>query len=181
MKFLKSEVDIILPNYNSARYIKQTIESIKKQSFKNWKLIIVDDASNLKTKKILSKLSNNKRIKVIWLPKNKGAGYCRNLAIKKSFSKYIAFIDSDDLWEKKKLELQIKFMKKNKCNFSYTYYKTFGLKNNNITPQKKYNFSSFIKDTSIATSTMMVNRKAAKNIKFTNTEICEDFFLSVKC
>ena len=176
MKSFRSEIDIILPNYNSEKFIQQTVYSIQNQSFKKWKLFIIDDNSNSKTKTILKSFKKDKRIKVIWLSKNKGAAYCRNLAIKKSSSKYIAFIDSDDIWAKKKLEYQLIFMKRFKHDFTYTFYETFGLKNKRIITPENYNFSSFIKDTSIATSTVMVTRKVAKNVKFTNTKICEDFF-----
>ena len=176
MKSFRSEIDIILPNYNSEEFIQQTVYSIQNQSFKKWKLFIIDDNSNSKTKTILKSFKKDKRIKVIWLSKNKGAAYCRNLAIKKSSSKYIAFIDSDDIWAKKKLEYQLIFMKRFKYDFTYTFYETFGLKNKKIITPERYNFSSFIKDTSIATSTVMVTRKVAQNVKFTNTKICEDFF-----
>lgn len=179
MKSFRSEIDIILPNYNSEKFIQQTVYSIQNQSFKKWKLFIIDDNSNSKTKTILKSFKKDKRIKVIWLSKNKGAAYCRNLAIKKSSSKYIAFIDSDDIWAKKKLEYQLIFMKKFKYDFTYTFYETFGLKNKKIITPERYNFSSFIKDTSIATSTVMVTRKVAQNVKFTNTKICEDFYF--KC
>ena len=179
MKIKKSEIDIILPNYNSEKYIERTIKSVKRQSFKNWRLIIIDDASDFKTKKILHKFQNDKRIKILWVTKNKGAGYCRNLGIKKSFSKFVAFIDSDDIWEKRKLEFQLNFMKKNNYNFSYTYYETFGQKKQKVLAAQKYNFQKFIRDTSIATSTMMLSRRVIRNIHFTNTKICEDYFF--KC
>ena len=179
MKNSQNSIDIILPSYNCEKYIKQTINSIINQSFKRWKLIIIDDASNEKTRKILLKYERNKKIKIIWLRKNKGAGFCRNLAIKKCNSKYIAFIDSDDIWHKHKLKQQVEFMLKNKKKFTYTFYKTFGLKKRIIKTPKKFNFSSFIRNTSIATSTMMIERKIAKNCKFTETEICEDYFF--KC
>ena len=96
----KTKVDIILPNYNSSKFIIKTIKSILKQTFKDWKLIIVDDFSDNKTKNILKKISKNKNIKVFFLNKNRGAGFCRNFAIKKSSSPYLAFIDSDDIWKK---------------------------------------------------------------------------------
>ena len=82
----------------------------------------------IETKNILKKISKNKNIKVFFLNKNRGAGFCRNFAIKKSNSPYIAFIDSDDIWKKDKLKKQISFMKKNNFSFSYTDYKTFGEK-----------------------------------------------------
>ena len=126
-KKLKKElkVSIILPNYNSSKTIINTINSILQQTYKNWEIIIVDDCSDKKTKNILSKYKNIKKIKIFYLKKNKGTAYCRNLAIKKSKSYYLAFIDSDDTWEKNKLKLQINFMQKNNYFFTYTNYTTF--------------------------------------------------------
>ena len=118
------------------------------------------------------------------LKKNKRAGFCRNLAISNSNAKYIAFIDSDDIWEREKLSKQINFMEKNKYFFTYTNYKPFkhGEKNINlkeIRPANYFIFEKFIKDTSIATSTMVIKRSLVGDIKFTNTKICEDYFF--KC
>jgi teichuronic acid biosynthesis glycosyltransferase TuaG len=114
-KKLKKEpsVSIILPNYNSSKTIEASINSILQQSYKNWKLIIVDDYSDAKTKMTLTKYKKIKKIKILYLKKNMGAGYCRNIAIKKSNSHYLAFIDSDDLWKKNKLKKQINFMQNN--------------------------------------------------------------------
>ena len=179
-KEFKNKVSIILPNFNSANYISSTINSIRKQSYKNWNLIIIDDCSNSKTKEILNKFSNDKKIKFVWLKKNRGAAYCRNLAIKKSKSKYLAFIDSDDIWEKNKLKLQIQYMEKNNFDFTYTYYKIFGLKSKKVKVPIKFDLENFIKNTSIATSTMVVKRNIGKNIKFRNTPICEDYFFKCK-
>ena len=82
----KNQIDIILPNYNSSKFLKQTLNSIIMQTYKNWKLIIIDDCSDNKTKNILKKYSKDKRIKIFWLKKNNGAGFCRNYGIKKSKS-----------------------------------------------------------------------------------------------
>ena len=176
----KDYIDIILPNYNSSKFLKQTLKSVLAQTYKNWRLIIIDDCSDYKTIDILKKYIKDQRIKIFWLKKNKGAGFCRNYAIKKTKSPYIAFIDSDDIWKKTKLEKQINFMTKNNYSFTYTYYETFGEKKKIIFPPLKFNFSSFIHNTSIATSTMMVKRSEIENIKFTNTKICEDYFFKCK-
>ena len=143
-------------------------------------MIIVDDFSNKETKDILKKFSKKNKIKIYWSNKNRGAGYSRNYAIKKSNSPYLAFIDSDDVWKKDKLKKQINFMKKNNCSFSYTKYEIFGDKNKKVNIPLKFSYSSFIKNTSIATSTMMVKRNKINNIKFTNTKICEDYFFKCK-
>ena len=176
----KNNIDIILPNYNSSKFLKQTLNSIIMQTYKNWKLIIIDDCSDNKTKNILKKYSKDKRIKIFWLKKNNGAGFCRNYGIKKSKSPYVAFIDSDDVWKKNKLEKQIIFMKKNNYSFSYTNYETFGDKKKVIVPPLKFDYESFINNTSIGTSTMMIKRKELRNIKFTNSKICEDYYFKCK-
>ena len=176
----KNYIDIILPNFNSSKFLNQTLKSILEQTYKNWRLVIIDDCSDLKTINILKKYTKDKRIKIFWLKKNKGAGFCRNYAIKKTKSPYIAFIDSDDIWKKNKLKNQINFMTKNNYSFTYTYYETFGERKKIIIPPLKFNFLSFIHNTSIATSTMMIKRSEIKNIKFTNTKICEDYFFKCK-
>ena len=177
-------VDIILPNYNSAPYLSETIDSIINQTFKNWKLIIIDGNSNIETKEILKKYVDHPNINIIWLKKNKRAGFCRNLAIRNSKSEYIAFIDSDDIWEKEKLSKQLDFMIKNKYYFTYTNYHSFRSeeKQNNlkeVRPAKYFNFEKFIRNTSIATSTMIIKKSSIENVKFSNTKICEDYFF--KC
>ena len=176
----KIKVDIILPNYNSNLFLNETLKSVLNQPYKNWKLIIVDDCSDKKTKKILKKYTRNKKIKVYWLKKNKGAGYCRNYAIKKSKSSYLAFIDSDDVWKTDKLETQIRFMENNNYEFTYTNYETFGKKNSLIRPSQEYSFEKFINDTSICTSTMIVKREIVKDVEFTDTKICEDYYFKCK-
>ena len=175
-----TKIDIILPNYNSHKFVEKTINSILNQSYQNWKLFIIEDASEIKTRKILKKFLKNKKIKIFWLKKNRGAGFCRNYAIKKSNSPYLAFIDSDDIWKKDKLKNQISFMKKNNFSFTYTNYETFGKKSRKVISPSKLDYSNFIKNTSIATSTMMVKREKIRNIKFTNSKICEDYYFKCK-
>ena len=142
MKIQTNKVDIILPVFDCEDYLEQTMKSIISQSFKNWQLIVIDDNSNFKTKKILSKYKKNKKIKIIELSKNRGVAYCRNLGIKKSNSKYLAFIDSDDTWNKNKLKIQISFMEKRNLDFTFTYYKTIGLKKKKY--QNAFKFYLFI-------------------------------------
>ena len=175
----KVKVYIILPNFNSSEFIKETIKSIQGQTYRNWRLIIVDDCSDKKTKNILKTFSKNKKIKIYWLKKNQGAGYCRNLAIKKSKSPFIAFIDSDDLWKEDKLETQLRYMENNNYDFTYTNYETFGKKKKFISVPKEFDFKKFTQNTAICTSSMIIKRNLVQNAKFTNSEICEDYFF--KC
>ncbi len=177
----KIKVSIVMPNYNSSPHLVQTINSIINQDFTGWELIIIDDNSNTETKRILKKFKNKKKIKIYFLKTNKGDGYCRLMGIKKASSNLIAFIDSDDIWKKNKLKLQYQFMRKNNFGFTYTQYKAFKENgfNRNILPPRKFTFKSFIKNTSIATSSMMVNRKFLNKIKLSNSPNFEDFFM--KC
>ena len=106
-------VSIITPSYNSEKYISETIKSVINQSYSHWEMIIIDDLSTDNSVDIIENfLINDKRIILIKSDKNRGAGYCRNLGIQKASGQYHAFIDSDDIWYKKKLEVQISFMKK---------------------------------------------------------------------
>jgi len=177
-------VKIVLPNYNSAAYVSETIDSVINQTFKNWKLTIIDDNSNIETQKVLKNYTDHPNINIIWLKKNKRPGFCRNLAIRNSKSDYIAFIDSDDIWEEEKLSKQLDFMIKNKYYFTYTNYLTFeseGKKNNlrEIKLSKYFNFEKFTRNTSIATSTMIIKKSLIGVVKFSKTKICEDYFF--KC
>ena len=176
-------VEIVMPNYNSEQYISQTIDSIINQTFKNWRLTIVDGNSNQEAQKILKNYMNHPNINVIFLKKNKKAGFCRNLAIRNSKSEYLAFIDSDDIWEKEKLSKQLSFMIENKYHFTYTNYIAFKEENKKklreIRPPKYFSYKKFIKNTSIGTSTMLIKKSSIGITKFSNTKICEDYFF--KC
>lgn len=176
-------IDIIIPNYNNANFLDQSIKSVINQSFKNWKIYIVDDSSTDNSKDIILKYKNNKKIKSFFLKKNRGPSYCRNYAISKSKSHLIAFLDSDDFWSKEKLSKQINFMKKKKLLFTFTDYIPFinrsekYLKATNV--KKMLNYKDFIHDSSIGTSTMIVKRSLIQGIKFKNTNIMEDYIF--KC
>lgn len=114
-------VSIIMPSYNTAQYIAETIQSVIDQSYQNWELIIVDDCSTDNTDFVVSKI-NDQRIIFLKNKKNSGAAVSRNRALREAKGKWIAFLDSDDLWKPDKLEKQIQFMKINNYSFSYTNY-----------------------------------------------------------
>tara|TARA_B100000927_G_scaffold181817_1_gene146422 strand:- start:1140 stop:1904 length:765 start_codon:yes stop_codon:yes gene_type:complete len=160
-------IDIIIPVYNSANYIDQTLQSILQQDYKNYKVFIVNDCSSDNLKDKIKKYKN--LIKIINLKKNKGPAFCRNLGIRYSKSEYISFLDSDDFWDKYKLSKHIKFMTKYNLDFSYTNYISIsenGQIRKKITVQNISNFNQFIKNTSIATSTMIIRRSSMSNLKF---------------
>ena len=120
---MKKLVSIITPSFNSEKYISETIKSIQNQTYTNWELLIVDDASTDTTTSIIEEYSNkDSRIQLTKNTLNKGAAFCRNLATKLAKGTYIAFLDSDDLWHSDKLEKQINFMNLHQNEVSYTNY-----------------------------------------------------------
>lgn len=115
-------VSIIMPSYNTAEFIEESINSVINQTYTNWELIIVDDCSTDGSEEIIKKFTQDERIKFYKNERNSGAAISRNYALREAKGKWIAFLDSDDLWHPEKLEKQLNFMRKNDYHFSYTSY-----------------------------------------------------------
>lgn len=114
-------VSVIMPSYNTSGFIRETIESVLNQTYQNFEIIIVDDCSTDSTDDVVAQI-NDERIKFIKNEKNSGAAVSRNRALIEAKGKWIAFLDSDDIWHPEKLEKQISFMEKNRYAFTYTEY-----------------------------------------------------------
>lgn len=116
-------VSIIMPSYNCGKYVEDSIRSVQAQTYQNWELIFMDDCSSDDTiNKVSDMRENDSRIKLFQNKCNMGAAMSRNNALKEAQGRWIAFLDSDDLWEPTKLEKQVKFMEDNEYAFSYTSY-----------------------------------------------------------
>ena len=114
-------VSIIMPSYNASRFITESIKSVIVQTYQNWELLIADDCSKDSSVEVIKKIiDKDQRIKLFSLLKNVGAAAARNVAIEHANGQYIAFLDSDDVWEPEKLERQLAFMKENKYAFTYS-------------------------------------------------------------
>ena len=183
---VESSVDVILPNYNKGQFLKESIESVITQTYRNWKMYIIDDHSTDNSLEILNNYSNFKNINIIKLNKNKGPSFCRNYAMRVSKSKYIAFIDSDDSWSNNKLEKQIKFMEENNFTFTYTDYTPLFEINGKRKIKKKtflkdyFNFETFIKNSSINTTTMIISRSILGTHRFQKIKLLEDYLFKCK-
>ncbi|MBQ3112832.1 MAG: glycosyltransferase family 2 protein [Phascolarctobacterium sp.] len=119
-------VSVIMPAYNSEKYIGEAIESVLNQSYKNWELIIVNDASSDNTESIIKEYAaKNNKIVLISLTENKGVANARNIAIQNARGRFVAFLDSDDIWANEKLAKQISYMKENSYCFTYHNYILF--------------------------------------------------------
>lgn len=117
-------VSIIMPSYNCGQYVEESVRSVLAQTYQNWELIFVDDCSSDDSINIIKKIQlSDKRIRLFQNKINSGAAVSRNNALKEAKGKWIAFLDSDDLWEPTKLEKQVAFMEENGYYFSYTKYK----------------------------------------------------------
>ena len=116
-------VSIITPSWNCGRFVEETLQSILAQTYAHWELLFQDDCSTDNTKQIvLAYAEKDARIKYACNPQNSGAAITRNNALKRAKGKWIAFLDSDDLWLPNKLEEQLQFMVDNNYAFSYTNY-----------------------------------------------------------
>lgn len=116
-------MSIIMPSYNCGRFVEETVCSVQAQTYQNWEIIFVDDCSTDDTMSIISNLRDeDDRISIYHNVQNSGAAISRNNALRQARGRWIAFLDSDDLWEPQKLEKQIRFMEENNYKFSYTCY-----------------------------------------------------------
>lgn len=116
-------VSVVMPSYNCGEYLEESIRSVRAQTYENWEIVFVDDCSTDDSMQIVKSLqAKDSRIKIYQNPKNSGAAVSRNTALRHANGRWIAFLDSDDLWEPMKLEKQVKFMEENGYSFSYTEY-----------------------------------------------------------
>ncbi len=119
-------VSVIMPSYNSAATIINSIKSVQQQDYSHWELLITDDCSTDNTVELVRQLAkDDQRITIEVNSVNSGAGFSRNQSINRSKGKYIAFLDADDLWLPNKLSTQIRYMEQTGAVFSYTAYQKF--------------------------------------------------------
>ena len=157
-------VSIITPVYNAERFLSDTIKSVQNQTYKNWEILLIDDCSKDNSAQIIKEFQKyDNRIKYIKLKKNSGASVSRNEGIRNAKGRFIAFVDSDDIWKPEKLEIQIKYMLKENLGFtftSYRYMKENGELTNKIAKApSKINYNGLLKNTIIGCSTVVIDRE----------------------
>lgn len=171
-------VSIITPLYNSEKFITETIESVIAQTYTNWEMLIVNDCSKDNGAKIVEEyVKKDKRIKLFNNEKNMGVSFTRNRAIDLSQGKYVAFLDSDDVWHKEKLEKQIKFMEDNNLSLTYTSYTKMnedGSLRGTINVPEKLNYKELLKNCLINCISGVYLKEKFKNIYFRKTKV-EDY------
>ena len=118
-------ISIVVPVYNAAKYIEQTISMVQKQTYTDWELILVEDCSKDASREVLQKLVKeleDSRIHVIYKEKNEGAASARNTGLMAATGEYLAFLDADDIWKETKLEKELAFLEEKKAAFVFTSY-----------------------------------------------------------
>lgn len=181
---MNKKVSIIIPYYKKLSFLKKTIESILRQTYKNFEILLIyDDDDKNDLLKIKKEIVKNKKIKIYDNKKNMGAGKSRNIGIKYSSGYYLAFLDADDMWKKNKLSSQLKFMEKNNVDFTHTNYLIIN-KNNEILgkvkTKKLLNYEDLLNSCDIGLSTVVLKKKILKNLKFNNLKTKEDYSLWLK-
>lgn len=157
-------VSIITPAFNAARFVEATIASVKAQTYGNWEMLVVDDCSSDNTVEIVEQESaRDSRIRLIRQIQNGGPAAARNLAIAAARGRWIAFLDSDDLWLPDKIGLQLEFQRSHAAKITFTEFRRIsadGLRTGHLISIPKYiTYRQLLGNTAIATSTVIVDRE----------------------
>ena len=157
-------VSIVVPVYNAAKYVAETVMSVVNQTYSNWELLLVDDGSTDGSGEIIKSLAkedNMGRIKVLFPKEHGTAARARNYGISNASGRYIAFLDADDLWEKSKLERQMEFLQLNKAGFVFTGYEFANADGEGLGKIVKVpetlSYKQALKNTTIFTSTVLID------------------------
>ncbi len=166
----EKQVSVIMPVYNKEKYIEATIKSVQEQTYENWEIVIIDDCSSDASSKIIKRyVDNDERIRYYKNEKNLGAAGSRNRAIELAKGRYIAFLDSDDLWMPNKLEKQIDYMSQNEYAFCYSacnVIDTEGKPSGKIRHiPEKVDYKELLKGNVIPCLTVVLDRTKVNNIK----------------
>lgn len=159
----KPEVSVITPVYNAEDFLSETIESVLNQTYESFEYLLVDDCSTDNSASLIKEFAKkDSRIKYIKLPENSGAAVARNTGLEEAKGRFIAFVDSDDKWYPEKLERQLDFMVTNDKPFTYTNYEHISEEGEILSSPKlpeKLDYSGLLKNTAIACSTVVIDRK----------------------
>ena len=183
--FKRDFISIIIPYHKKKFFFNETIQSINKQTYQNFEVIIIYDDIDKSELPYVKKILKNFKFKKKLLVNNKniGAGLSRNKGIKISKGEFIAFCDADDLWHKNKLKTQLQFMKKKKLNFSHSNYYIIDSKSKKIGKlkvPKEIFFEQLIKSCDIGLSTVMISKSIIDKNLFSNLKTKEDYLLWIK-
>lgn len=178
-------VSVITPAYNAARFIRETIKSVKAQTFTRWEMIVIDDCSTDGTREVVEEeAGNDPRIRLMRMHENSRQAHARNKGIREARGKYIAFLDSDDLWHPEKLAVQIEFMEKTGYVLTYSSYRKINEKGDVISKPLKFppvvNLDCLLKSNYIGCLTAVYNSEKIGKVYMPNITKREDYALWLK-
>lgn len=173
-------VSVIMPAYNAAHYIEASIRSVMDQTVKNWELLVIDDCSRDNTAEVIARLAEeDARIRLIKNEQNLGTAGTRNKALDMFRGKYVAFLDSDDLWHTEKLERQLRVIEAENADLCYTSYCVVHLDNKMVKKDyivpRSVSLEDMLKQNYIGCSTVMLTSELAKKYRFTREFYHEDY------
>lgn len=159
----KAIVSVITPVYNAEKFLRETINSVLNQTYTNFEYLLIDDCSTDNSADIVKDYEKqDARVKYIRLKENSGAAVARNTGLEQAQGRYIAFIDSDDVWYPEKLEKQLAYMERENRAFTYTKYEHISEDGEvQSAPEfpEKLNYEGLLKNTAIACSTVVIDRQ----------------------
>lgn len=172
-------VSVIMPCYNMEKFISDSIMSVRNQTYSNWELFIVDDASTDATVAIVKKhCEQDNRIHLIVKPEHSGIADSRNQCLKQAQGQYLAFLDADDVWHPEKLETQLRFMAEKKVGFTYSAYDCIDEMgqplNKTVKTAGNLNYEAYLHNTIIGCSTVMVNKAMVGEVVVPGFRTSED-------
>lgn len=167
-------VSIITPAYRSARFVVETIRSVQAQRYSQWEMLVVDDCSPDDTPEVVAGLAKaDQRIRLIRQPVNSGPAAARNAALDAARGRYLAFLDSDDLWLPNKLERQLAFMAERPTALSFTEFRRISMDGTRVGRRVAVpgtlGYRQLLSNTAIATSTVIVDRELSGEFRMKQT------------
>lgn len=175
-------VSIVMPAYNAASFIGESIASVREQTFRDWRLIIVDDGSVDSTyERATSAAESDSRIQVIRKSRNEGVSAARQTALDMAEGTYVAFLDADDWWLPEKLELQVDFQSRTGFPLTFTRMRRVSADGRRVgrlirIPQR-LTYRELLGNTAIVTSSAMVERRCLEGLRMTDGYGYDDFIL----
>ncbi|WP_304206306.1 glycosyltransferase family 2 protein, partial [Peptostreptococcus russellii] len=168
-KFIDNLVSVIVPVYNAEDFMCETLDSILAQTYKNIEIICIDDMSKDSSRLIIEDYASKyENIRPILLEENGGVSNARNVGIANARGRYIAFLDSDDVWMPEKIEKQIKFMQENKYAFTFTGYRFMDadskLLNTVVHAKKELTYDKLLRQNAISCLTVVIDREYIEDI-----------------
>mgnify|MGYP004636691771 CR=1 FL=1 len=179
-KYDNQTVSVIIPVYNSERYIKETIDSVLEQTYKQVEIIVIDDCSSDNSKRILNDLVQiHSNVIYHRQEKNQGVAIARNTGLQMAKGRYVAFLDSDDIWKKDKLEKQLSLMQAKHAGFVFSAIEMMDENGNERKKKRKIktevDYNYLLKNTVIPTSTVVIDRNIVENFKMPHMRSGQDY------